>query len=230
MNNGIMSYHLRELGGEWHTCVTDSNTADSVKLLLNENVYLLNNIHLPFKKKKFDYIVAVESERLKVDQALIEECHKFLKSEGQLIINVSRNKPWSFVKPFRKMLGLIDKENPLNRGFTESDLFSLLKHGFNVHNIRSYSRFFVEFTDAIVASIEKSILQRSSGREKRLMRLYACASFFYSLSYQLDWLLFLTKGHYLIALAQRRSWRSRNAPVLIDGRSISEAVLNKMKK
>ncbi|MGQ9663098.1 MAG: hypothetical protein ACUVWX_12290 [Kiritimatiellia bacterium] len=47
----------------------------------------------------------------------------------------------------------------------------------------------------------------------------------YTLAYQLDLLLFFTRGYYMVASAKRRAWRPRTAPVLSDGRSLSEVVL-----
>jgi hypothetical protein len=49
------------------------------------------------------------------------------------------------------------------------------------------------------------------------------------LAYQLDALLLLTKGYYLLACAKRHAWRPRKAPVLNDGRRIGDAVLSKIK-
>jgi hypothetical protein len=49
----------------------------------------------------------------------------------------------------------------------------------------------------------------------------------YRLFYQLDLLLFFTKGHRMLAVAHRRAWRRRDTPVLVDGRTLSEAVLSK---
>jgi hypothetical protein len=51
----------------------------------------------------------------------------------------------------------------------------------------------------------------------------------FGLAYQLDFLLFFSRGNYLIANAKRRAWLPRKTPVLSDGRSITEAVLSKIK-
>ena len=49
------------------------------------------------------------------------------------------------------MLGLtFEKQGRVRPGYTESALFNILKDGFDVHHVRSYSRFFVEFVDAWV--------------------------------------------------------------------------------
>jgi hypothetical protein len=56
-------------------------------------------------------------------------------------------------------------------------------------------------------------------------RFHAAAGVFYWIAFQLDALLLMTRGYRMIAVARRRDWRSREAPILSDGRSISEAVL-----
>jgi hypothetical protein len=112
-------------------------------------------------------------------------------------------------------------------GYSESDLFRILKNGFDVHHMRSYSRFFLEFTDTIAQFLVRRARQSAEGTEKERLATYSTFHVLYGLAFQLDMLLFFTRGHHLIALAKRRAWRPRNAPVLVDGRSISEAVLSK---
>jgi hypothetical protein len=115
----------------------------------------------------------------------------------------------------------------VREGYTESQLFSILKHGFDVHHMRSYSRFLEELADTIVMAMANRAKARSSGDWEGSTRLFAIAGPFYRIAYQLDMFLFMGHGFNLIATAKRRAWRPRNAPVLVDGRSISEAVLSK---
>jgi SAM-dependent methyltransferase len=193
-----------------------------------EDVGVLSGEELPFEKKMFDAVVIVDFlERVRSDELFIEECHKVLKPDGRLILNVARVKPYSFVGLLRRMLGLTFEGRGLARpGYTETDLFRILKDGFDVHNMRSYSRFFVELTHTFVQFAE-SRGGTGDGREKGGRRLYTVANVFYRVAFQLDMLLFFTRGFSLIASAKRRGWRPRKTPVLVDGRSITEAVLSR---
>jgi SAM-dependent methyltransferase len=184
---------------------------------------------LPFKEKTFDAVVILGSlEDIHTDEAFIEECHRVLKTDGRLVINVPHIKDWSLINILRTVLGLTpEKRGMVRPGYTETDLFRLLKNGFDVHHMRSYSRFFLELADTVSLFLVGRPGKGGEGEDKKRLRVYSMFSPLYWLAFQLDILLFFTRGHHLIALAKRRSWRPRNAPVLVDGRSISEAVLTK---
>jgi SAM-dependent methyltransferase len=167
-------------------------------------------------------------EGFPADDAFIEECHRILKPDGRLIVNVHHEKPFSLMRPLRSLLNTIrEKRGLVCAGYSESQLFSILKHGFDVHHMRSYSRFFVEFVDRLVPVALEGMPIASSESARAIRRIYRVASPFYWMAAQLDLLLFFTRGHCLVATAKRRAWRPRNAPILVDGRSISEAVLSK---
>lgn len=229
-NNGGISYYLRKRGGDWHSVVTSKVAQDMVMRVVGTEVHLLEGGVLPFKDNTFDKVVIVDLlEITDSDATFIEECHRVLKTDGILLINVARATPWSLINPLRRMLAReIGKQPDLYLGYTEPELFTLLKHGFDVHVTRKYSRFLVELIDTIVRLMAVRVEQRGGG-DKGIRRLYGIARFFYWLAYQLDFLMFLCKGHHLLASAKRRAWRARNAPVLSDGRKISEAVLSLLK-
>lgn len=224
-DNGMLSCQLRTLGGKWQSAVTDPITAQCIQTLAKEGVVAVEDLaRLPFKKHTFDLAVIVNfPEGAAPDEAFIEECHRVLKPEGMLVVNVPRQKKWSVIWPLRRMMKLTGPGHGLIRTpFTESELFRLLKHGFDVYNMRSYSRFFMELTDTLVRGAGVGPAS-PAGRP----RAFSLAGVFYWLAFQLDLLLLFTRGYYLIAEAKRRAWRPRNAPVLADGRSITEAVLSK---
>ncbi len=230
LENGAMCHYLCEHGGKWSVVTGDEKTAGNIRQIVGEDVEALEKSGaLPFKKKTFDVVVIVDFlERIVDDSAFVEECHKVLKPDGRLVVNASHAKPMSLIRLIRHMLGLTcEKRGMVSIGYTESQLFSLLKHGFDVHNVRSYSRFFVELVDTIVQNVELKIRAGVGDVDAKVKKLYSAASPFYHLALQLDGLLFMTRGHSLIAVAKRRAWRSRSAPVLIDGRTIIEAVLSK---
>ncbi|NQT94282.1 MAG: class I SAM-dependent methyltransferase [Lentisphaerae bacterium] len=227
--NAFMSHHLRKLGGEWQTVVLDSGREAAARAVLGDAVHVWGGIPLPFEDKSFDVLVVLDYlERAESPEEFVAECHRILKPDGRLVVNVVHIKPWSLVRGFRALLGLsYDKLGLKRPGYSESRLFNLLKHGFDVHEVRSYSRFFLEVTDAVVAAAVNRVRRSGADVDERQRRVYAGAAFFYRLAYQLDMLLFFTRGNRLMAVAKRRGWRPRNAPVLSDGRTITEAVLQR---
>ena len=227
--NGLISYHLRKRGGKWCSVATRPESVPSLKQVLSENVFAMDKNGLPFKKKTFDAVVVVSAlELFANDSAFIEECHRVLKPDGRLVVHTIRTKPFSLVNLVRRALGVTyQKKEWVRAGYTEPELFTILKDGFDVHNMRAYSRFFTELVDAVVDRLSLGPRARNGGRDARLSRIYSVAGPFYRLAFQLDMLLFLNRGHHLIATAKRRAWRPRKAPILVDGRSITEAVLSR---
>ena len=228
-DNGVISHHLRRHGGKWDTVVQDEATAAVVREVVPEDVYVFEGRTLPFKKKSYDAVVIVDSlERIPEDAPFIEECHKILKPDGRLIVNVQRIRTWTPIRLLRNMLGLAyDRKGMVREGYTETELFNVLKDGFDVLNVHPYSRFFVELTDMAVEAMKRRLTWREGGNEKKLRMLCSLAGVFYWLAFQLDMLLFFSRGYRLIAVGKRRAWRPRKAPILVDGRSITEAVLSR---
>lgn len=226
-DNGMLSYQLRKQGGTWHTVAWRRETVAALTPILNDNVYTYEPPKLPFKRKTFDVVVAIGClERSASDDAFIEECHRVLKPEGRLILCVSHCKPLSLVTWLRKLSGPPSGASGLVRnGYTESELFRILKNGFDVLHVRSYQRLFVELIDILTRRMRR----RGDGvlGDRTVGRLYAAMYPFYRLAYQLDMLLLFTRGFRLISTAKRRVWLPRSTPILVDGRSISEAVLSK---
>lgn len=227
--NGVFSYQLRRHGGSWKSVAFTPQTARQVGAVLEEEVPVTENGRLPFEDRAFDDLVVSDAlERVAADEPFIEECHRVLKPEGKLIISVRHRKQYSLIKPLQGLFGLTPERLGLaHAGYSETDLFLILKNGFDVMNMRSYCRLFVTIVDTFV---QRAVLRHgpvAPGRTAGMRRTYSIAGLFYRLAYQLDMLLFASRGFVLIALAKRRSWRPRNAPVLTDGRSLTEAVLTR---
>ena len=217
--NAMMSRQLRAAGGSWKELVFDENSAANIKAIVGDSDIKLfdEGKSLPFDSKSFDIIIILDglSER-ESDYDFVEMCHKILNPDGRLIVCVPREKRMSIIGPLRSLLGVSEEV------YSERRLFDILKNGFDVMQMRSSSRFFIEMIDAVVQGVSRR--RRGRGVDEQ-MQVYKIAYAFYFIAYQLDVLIFLAKGHRLIASAKRHAWRSRDAPVLSDGRSISEAVL-----
>lgn len=228
VDNGMMAYHLRKLGGKWHSAVNGEVTAGILREFVQTNVDVLPSSGLPFKKKIFDVVVVVDYlQTVRDDDLFIEECHRILQPDGKIVITVPNLKSWSIINPMRSILNAgPDERGWVRPGYTESHMFSILKHGFDVHQMRTYGKLFVELTDTVVKSIALRRIA-AEGESANLQKLYAVGGVLFRIAYQFDMLLFMGRGFRLIARAKRRAWRPRNAPILVDGRSISEAVLSK---
>jgi len=228
--NAVVSYHLRKkVAGEWHTVPSPGQNPDTATTVLESNVHTYEGGALPFEDKVFDVLIVFEALLSVPDpESFIAECHRVMKPDGRLILHAARAKRLSLLRPIRKMLRVsYDRRGLRREGYTESDLFSLLKHGFDVYQVRSYSRFFVELTHAIVQALIRRGGAHSAAYSERTRRIFSVANVFYRLGYQFDMLMFFAKGHHLVAMAKRRAWRPRKAPILVDGRSITEVVLSR---
>jgi len=219
--NAMFSYQLRRAGGHWDSLVADAETATRIREVVEDHVAVLPPAgEEPFAKHTFDVVIVFGLlEAQGSDAAFVKRCHRMLKSDGRLIVLAGRKEPFSLLDPLR---GLLQRPGQLRAGYTESRLFTALKHGFDVSSLRTYQRFFLALTAAVVDSIDS---RRATGTAEARCRLYKIASVFFWFAFQFDALLFLTRGHRMIAVAKRRGWRLREAPVLSDGRSITEAVL-----
>jgi len=224
---GLYAYHLRRRGGSWATAVRHEREAVPARELVEDDVQLMQDGRLPFEDKAFDRVVLINQlEAAKDDDLLVEECHRILNVDGKLIVNARNRKPWTLLTPVERAVGATPQRRGLVRpGYTETQLFNILKHGFDVNQMRTYMRFWVEF----VRTLSRGSLHAPLDGEAlaRLTRREALAGPFYRLAYQLDLLLFFSRGFYLVCTAKRRAWLPRKTPVLGDGRSISEAVLSR---
>ena len=218
-SNAMLSLQLRKAGGNWNEIVFDEDSAAGIRELTGDSDIRIfqDNAPLPFENKSFDIIVIISGlTDHGSDYDFVEKCHKLIDSDGHLILCVPRAKKISLIGPLRSLLGVSEEVH------TERKLFDLLKNGFDVMQMRSLSRFFMEFVDTFARA---AALRRRNRGGAGLIGVYRLAYPFYFLAYQLDVLIFFTKGHRLIAVAKRHSWRTRQAPILSDGRTISEAVL-----
>lgn len=228
--NAMLSYHLRKRGGSWKTVARDEAAAGAAREIVKDEVYVLDKGALPAEwKKTFDVVVIVDSlECAADDEAFIEECHRVLKPDGRLILAVARSSTWALASWLRRLLRLSPARlGRVRPGYTESQLFQILKNGFDVSSVRFYSRLFVELVSVAMEALARGSEANPPAASAKRRRAEAVGGILYRLAYQLDSLLLFSRGYQFIALAKRRAWRPRSTPVLVDGRSISEAVLSK---
>jgi SAM-dependent methyltransferase len=196
---------------------------------------------LPFKDGQFDRVIIVDHlEWVDDDHAFMADIHRVLKTAGMLFVDAEHRKSWTFWRPVRRLFGV--EERPalrLREGYTGAGLFDILKDGFDVQETRTYSRFFMEGTEtlsrlavgAFLGATRSDAADREGGGDgetisRRLYTIQSIAYPFFVVADKLDWLLFFTRGYRLMAVARRRLWRPRRAPVLRDGRTLADATLN----
>ena len=209
--NPFGSLRLRRLGGYWTTVEATPERARLAEAVLGEAPLLMGSAgELPFEDKQFDVVILARG-CLKGpsagDLALVQECHRVLKTTGYLILAVD----------YRKTLdvaGLLCRRQWAgSSGYDDRQLFDLLKKGFDVLGVRTCCRFWVQITRAMLGG-----RGRTKGR--------ATASLYW-LAHQLDGLLFFTKGYQAVAYGRRKGWREREPPETRHGLSIGSAVLRR---
>lgn len=212
--NPASSRTLRKFGGYWSTAVWTARQRRLAATLLSDEVLQVGaNGELPYEDKQFD-VVVLGSGRLvgdrRADEALVQECHRVLKTPGYLILSGNYRKSGALVS----LLALCGQRS-LRAGYDESQLFDLLKNGFDVLGIKTYCRFWVQLV---------SQWANRTGRRPALLKVL------YRIALQLDILLFFTKGYRVLAYGRRKGWRPRQSPVLSGGRSLTEAVLRRSQR
>jgi len=234
--DGMISAHLRSLGGSWKTAVSTKNAANSIGYGTGEKIVLIENGKLPFDDHTFAMVVIVDALKgIAADHDFIRECHRVLKPDGWVIISEECRRPVSVTALLQRLFGVspVAKGEKRN-GYTGSELYNILKDGFDVPETILYSNGLLESAAALGESIQKLIIpehywmiREKAGQEElyRYRRLHALAGIAYPLLWILSKLEFLP-GHKLLVKSRRRHWRPRTTPKLVDGRSIAEAAIN----
>lgn len=234
--DGIISNHLRSLGGSWKTAVTTKTAADSLTYSLKENVTLIDNCKLPVEDGSFDRVIIIDALKgIHADYDFVRECHRVLKNDGWVIISETRRVTFSLVALLQRMLNVSPLAKGQRRnGYKVNELFNILKDGFDVPETITYSNGLLESAATIGEFVQTRLLQDyywlvKKNTEKDLLyryrRLHSLAGIFYPLLWLFSKMEFLP-GHQMLVKSRRRHWRPRLQPKLIDGRSIAEAAIN----
>ena len=138
-----------------------------------------------------------------------------MKPGARLIINVPHDKPNSIIRKLRLRLGLTDeKHGHLRPGYTTASLESLVEGKFAIQSWHTYSRFFVEFYDALISFLFEKIQKdgdsakgtvvtaKDMSANRKKFKLFTLIYPFVWVLSKLDGLLFFTSGYSLIVQAQ----------------------------
>lgn len=220
-DNGVISYLLRRRGGRWYSADLDERAVESIRQLVEKDVYQLNGARTPFPDETFDQVVVVDYlEHIPDDDAFARELRRILRPGGRVIINVPHLKPGSLVNRLRHAIGLTDEwHGHLRPGYALEDLRRLLGPEFEVERAMTYSRVFSELVDTGLnglylamqrrggktpASSKGTVVTRSDLRKhrKQFLMLSALYPLLWTVA-QLDRLLPFQAGYKLILRARR---------------------------
>lgn len=215
-DNGVISYLLRQRGGQWKSADLDPEAIRSIQALVKEEVFQIDGEQTPFSDNEFDRVVIVDFlEHIPTDKAFLDEVFRILKPDGEVIINVPHIKE-SLLRKFRFTIGQTDeKHGHVKPGYTLTELQVLLKDKFVIVASKTYSRFFSECIDTLI-TFGVSILKRGkpssqkgmlvTGQDlKQYQKIFRVYSVIYPLVWlfsKLDTLLYFTDGYRLIVKAK----------------------------
>jgi SAM-dependent methyltransferase len=221
-----VTYWLTRGGGVWHSLAPTESSADSRRRFMGDKAGVFTGFPLPYPDKQFDAVIIGDLlSRITEPDRLVSELHRVLKPAGRLILDVAHTRSLSWLRPLQKGMPAYYSNGVFRSGYSDRDLFLLLKDGFDVQQLRTYSRFFLTLVDLLVQrSIGEARIRSDSA--VRIKRTYALAYPFFLVARRMDALLFWTRGYRLAALAKRHIWRPRNTPVIRENRPVSKAVLS----
>ena len=218
-DNGVISFLLRQRGGEWHSADLDDRTVDSIRNLVGQNVHRLEGAHTPFPDQTFDQVVVVDYlEHIRDDETFARELARIVKPAGRVIINVPHLRPGSWLNRLRHAIGLTDEwHGHVRPGYDLSALRTLLGPGFVIERAVTYSRTFSELVDTALNGLYLK-MQTKQGPEsrkgtvvtqsevqkyrKQFLLLSTLYPFLWTVS-KLDALLWFRPGYKLIVRARR---------------------------
>lgn len=220
-------------GGIWSSLATAEAQAELLAESGLDRIHLGTLPELPFADGTFDVVVASDMlEYVEKPAELMAELHRVLRPKTRLILHV-RRKRRTLVGLFRKWSGLTDPTRPqVHPGFTPTELFDVLKDGFDVQETAGLGRFFMEFA-SLLAELFAGLIPSScepaalnARRLRRAVAVYAAFTPVFWLAGFLDAIFFFLPEHHMVLRAKRRMmWVPRVTPRLRDGRSIAEAAL-----
>ena len=220
-------------GADWNSVAISETHAELLAEAGLDKLHLAELPALPFDDGVFDAVVVSEMlEYVEDPAALMAEFHRVMAPKTRLILHV-RRKRRSLVGLFRRLAGLTDPTRPMVRaGFTPTELFDVLKDGFDVQETGGYGRFFSEFANLLAelfAGVIPWSCEPAALSERRLRRTAAVYAAFipvFWLAGLLDAVFFFLPDHHMVLRARRRMlWVPRVTPRLRDGRNIAEATL-----
>ncbi|EFK97498.1 Methyltransferase, partial [sediment metagenome] len=111
-DNGVISYLLRQRGGDWSSADLDDKTVSMIHELVEKKVYKINPPLAPFSDGVFDTVVIVDMlEHVADDRAFLNEMYRIIRPGGCLVVHVPFAARISLIRLLRAFLGLTDEQH-----------------------------------------------------------------------------------------------------------------------
>jgi SAM-dependent methyltransferase len=233
-DNGVISYLLRQRGGEWQSADLDALAVAAIRALVVHKVFQIDGGHTPFPDDTFDRVVIVDFlEHIDTDRDFISEMYRIIKPAGELIINVPHSKQ-SLLRRFRLAIGQTDeKHGHVRPGYTAAELGTLLGQQFTLMAGHTYSKFFSECVDTLItAAVDwmkrghaasakgRVVTGKDMGQYDKMFKLYSLIYPIVWMFAQFDKALLWCSGYMMIVKARTCKERDRKmAGALIERES-----------
>ena len=212
-DNGVISYLLRERGGQWSSADLVEETVESIKSLVEDNVYKIDGLTIPFKDNEFDCVVIVDFlEHIETDKEFLRELNRIIKPGGRLIVNVPNPKE-GLLRKVRFAIGQTDEAHGhLRAGYSVDTLRTIMPEAFELRSHSSYSKLFsvlidtaITFALELVANKKQSkkgtvVTKDDINKQKKLFKLYSLIYPIIALFVSLDKLIPFGHGNMEISL------------------------------
>ena len=215
-DNGVISYLLRQKGGEWHSADLDEHVVSSIQDMVGDNVLQLDGGRTEFADNTFDLVVIIDFlEHIHTDKEFITELSRIMKADAELIINVPHYRPKAWIRKLRLAIGLTDeKHGHVRPGYNMQSLSLITEGKFSILKHHTYSKFFVELYDALISFMFEKIQKEAESakgtvvtaedmsKNQKKFKLFSLIYPFVWILSRLDLLLFFMPGYSLIVLAK----------------------------
>jgi SAM-dependent methyltransferase len=216
--NAGVSQILRQSGGYWMSVEPTVQRRNLVATALGEETVLTagQNSELPFEDKQFDVVVLAHGV-LPYDTAaaaaMIRECHRVLKAGGHFILTVEYRKRYGFAAALNRQRVV----SGAGGRYSETEIFRLLKDGFDVLGFRFTCRFWVQL-------VRQWVDRRREGGSYGMANGWL--RFLYAMTLFMDGFLVFTKGYQMTVYGRRKGWREKHAHVMSNCTPVSDAMLS----
>jgi SAM-dependent methyltransferase len=216
-DNGVVSYLLRQRGGQWTSADLGEESVASIRRLVGDPVHRLEpGRRTPFADETFDRVVVVDLlEHLDDDRSFVAELFRILRPEGEIIVNVPHRRE-GLLRRLRLSLGQTDEQHGHVRpGYTADGLRALLGGRFAVVAERTYNKAPSELLDIVTRALTERVkpprpcgakgvvlVDEDFRRHRALLALYAVGEPALRAFAALDALFVRAPGHMLIVKAR----------------------------
>jgi SAM-dependent methyltransferase len=216
--NAGVSQLLRQTGGYWMTVEPTPQRRELVAAALGPETVLAAGeaSELPFEDKQFDVVIlahGVLPHDAAAASAMIRECHRVLKAGGHFILTVEYRKRYGVAAALNRQRVV----SGAGGCYSETEVFQLLKDGFDVLGFRFTCRFWVQL---VRQWVDRRRENGTYGMANAWLR------FLYGIALALDGGLVFTKGYQMTVSGRRKGWREKHTRVTSGGTPVSDAILS----